>query len=245
MVMQDVGYGSYQAAQLAMQEANLQAQIAYQNAMLEFQKYQFNNLSAYQKETLAFQKAQQAWAETMDRAGVTGYFEGKPTFQREQMENQTALGYLNILGGLRGPADYYQYLKVLNSTPQGMRDLVNAAAGKYAMAGYGGANPQAMTEAASLGTLLQDVGGTGAMAAQPAAQAEGQIAGQGGGDAQAQALPSPSQWNAANVNRMTPTQRDMLLGYYESKGWRPEDAQALFRASLPKYAGPQGGAVRI
>ncbi len=226
------GYTNIQADALLQQVAYQQAMVAYQNAQLEFQRHQFDHLSAWQKEQLALQRAQDAWNKTYQEASLTGYYKGAATIEREQMNNQTTQNYLNLLASLRGPADYFQYLKVLNSTPQGLRDLVNAAAGKYSMSGYGGANPTATTEAASIQSLLKDVASGGQQ------RLTGLIAPETNAQTMQQVLPSPSQWNAANYNRMTPTQQSLLKAYYESQGWRPEDVEALFRASLPKYTGP-------
>lgn len=55
-------------------------------------------------------------------------------FQALQEANKNRQDYLQLLSGLRGPADYGQYLKVLGSTPGGLRDLVGAASGQYAPA---------------------------------------------------------------------------------------------------------------
>jgi len=55
-------------ADTARQSANDNAQAAYNQGMLELGRAD-----------LAFKKAQQAWKETMDRAGLTGTFEGMPT----------------------------------------------------------------------------------------------------------------------------------------------------------------------
>ncbi len=214
-----------------------------------------------------------------------------PTLERQRFEQETALNYLNLLANLRGPADYAQYLKVLTGTPQGLRDLVSAAAGQYQLPGFGGGAQQPI-EPASIASLLKQVSGewqtgiegrqvpgrslspeeiavemnrrylTAQPVGQPVVLQPGSLEGQplptytgptaSGASIMApkpspasQPLPSPYQWNAENVARMTPTQRDLLLGYYESQGWRPEDVQALFKASLPKYAGPSSGMMRI
>ena len=54
--------------------------------------------------------------------------------QAEQVQaDKNRQDYLQMIGQLRGPADYGQYLKVLGSTPQGLQGLVGAAAGQYQM----------------------------------------------------------------------------------------------------------------
>ena len=82
-----------------------------------------------------------------------------------QQQSQTQ-AYLNILAGLRGPADWAKYQQVLGATPGGMRDLYAAAMGQYVPGGGAttGVNPQA----ASLQSLMGQVSGQG-------------YAGQGGG----------------------------------------------------------------
>jgi hypothetical protein len=83
----DTGYGAnVQAAQMAMQAAANAAQQAYLNAKL--------NLDS---EDLALRKAQQAWTETVQRAGLTGIFEGQPTFPAMQY-------YANTFGAWNQPA---------------------------------------------------------------------------------------------------------------------------------------------
>jgi len=52
-------------------------------------------------------------------------------FSEQQQADKNRQDYLNLLSGLRGPADYGQYLKVLGSTPQGLQDLVGAVSGQY------------------------------------------------------------------------------------------------------------------
>jgi hypothetical protein len=68
---------------MALQAASNAAQQAYLNAKL--------NLDT---EDLALRKAQQAWTETVQRAGLTGIFEGQPTFPAMQYYANT-FGYWN------------------------------------------------------------------------------------------------------------------------------------------------------
>ena len=251
---------AYQKEQLAQQKAQQAWTEKYQTSMLTgtldgvdtLQKQlQQSQIALNTADTTGYYNGSPTMAREQMQGNLTGYYNGQATLGREQMQNQTALGYLNLLGSLRGPQNYFQYMKVLNGTPGGMRDLVNAAAGQYALPGYGG-GVQMPIEPASLSGLLSDVGGRytpmadngqvqGKSGASPNAGGNYQYLG-GASDAQ---LTSPSQWNARNYARMSPTQKDLLYGYYESKGWRPEDAQYLFQQSLPKYQGPQAGAVRM
>src|SRR5215471_10514049 len=63
-----MNYANVSAANNAMSQANAAAQQSYNRAMLQ-----------YQNEQLAFQKAAEAWKETMDKAGLTGMYEGQAT----------------------------------------------------------------------------------------------------------------------------------------------------------------------
>ena len=72
-------------------------------------------------------------------------------FSEQQQAEKSRQDYLNLLAGLRGPADYGQYLKVLGSTPNGLRDLVSAAQGNYQM-GTGVSGQQAVP--VSLGSFM-------------------------------------------------------------------------------------------
>lgn len=49
-------------------------------------------------------------------------------------------------------------------------------------------------------------------------------------------LPAPNQIAAQSWNNMAPTQKQMLLGMYESQGWDKTDVEALMNQSMPKYA---------
>src|SRR5436190_97785 len=109
------------AAQLLLNQAQQAAYQACLSARL--------NLDT---DDLAFKKATQAFQNTISVANTTGYYEGNPTLEREKFQAGTATDYLKLISGLRGPADYGQYLRVLGSTPGGLRDLVSSAAGKYA-----------------------------------------------------------------------------------------------------------------
>lgn len=92
------------------------------------------------QQTQAAQK--QAADMAAQAAGFTGQFGGQQTqqaqqqawqqgFSQQQQNDKNRQDYLQLLSGLRGPADYGQYLKVLGSTPNGLQDLVAAASGQY------------------------------------------------------------------------------------------------------------------
>jgi len=52
-------------------------------------------------------------------------------------------------------------------------------------------------------------------------------------------LPPPNQLNALAVQRMSPSQLQMLMGAYEQAGYNPQDVMAIFKNSLPQYASQQ------
>lgn len=220
-------YEGFQQSQLDWEKESFGQQIAWD-------KDKFGQEMAWDKDKfgqqIGFEKEKWGQQFGLEQGDLTGYYNGQATLGREQMQNQTSLGYLNLIGQLRGPQDYFQYLKVLNSTPQGLRDLVNASAGTYTMGGYGGANQGAQTQAASLAGVLGDVASGGAAQTAQMQQALG-------------GLPRPNQINAANYNQMAPTQKALLYGAYEAQGYRPEDVEAIYKKSLPKYGGPSAGAV--
>src|SRR4029453_16418261 len=100
-------------------------------------------------------------------------FEEALSAQREAREAQAqqqsqAQAYLNLLAGLRGPADWAKYQQVLGATPGGMRDLYAAAMGQYVPGG--GATTGYQPEAVSLQSMMGQISGQGynpAAAGQP------------------------------------------------------------------------------
>lgn len=147
----------------------------------------------------------------------------------QAQQQQQAQSYLNLLSGLRGPADWAKYQQVLGATPGGMRDLVSAAMGQY-MPG-GGATTGVQPQAASLQTLQQQVAGGGTA---QGAQQLGQ-------------LPAPNQLAPQAWRNLAPSQQELLLGAYENQGWNKDDVRALLSQSLPRYASnaPQAGTWRL
>lgn len=197
-----------------------------------------NDLSTRQAATAAvdaYTAAQNDWvarSPALMAAGSTGA-QGTPTLARQQFEASTATDYLKLISGLRGPSDYVQYLKVLGSTPGGLRDLVGAAAGQYRPAT--GASTGVATTPASLGGLIGDATSGGA-----GGTTYGQYMQQTAG------LPLPNQISSAAYNAFTDSQKQLLLGAYEAQGWNPADVADLYKQSLPRYAGPAGtGVVKL
>jgi len=146
-----------------------------------------------------------------------------------QAQQSAAQNYLQMMANLRGPADWAQYQKVLGATPQGIQDLVRAAAGQYIPGG--GATSGTQPTPITLGGFVGQTTGpadTSSQAAMNSLVAPNQMA--------------PQTWNA-----LTPSQQQMLLGAWENQGYTQQDAQALFNQSLPKYAtgAPSAGSFRL
>lgn len=178
--------------------------LALQSATMNTQNRQFYD-------QLAFNKQVQDWVQ-------------------KYQQNQMAMGYLGLTSQLRGPADLFQYLRVLGGTPQGIRDVVNEAAGAYRAPRTGAIGTGGTSGPATIDTVL--------------AQMNDPNYGQ---EAQGLNLPAPNQISAQALMRMTPAQRDALLAAYEAQGWRPQDVAAIFQNSLPQYMGQgaAGGAGRV
>lgn len=239
----DAALQDYYATITANAQAMQAAQLAYQDWVmrtgddkLAFEKAQQAWLETYQQATMTgmFQGAPTLnreiadWTKQYQQAGLSGYYQGKPTLERETNEAATMTNLLTLQGSLRGPANYSQYLKTLGSTPQGMRDVVNAAAGRYTMPGTSGATPGATYAPATVQSLLGDVttGGAGA-------QAEWSQALSGG-------LPAANQISTLNWGRMNPTQQSMLMSAYEGEGHDPLDVLDQIKKAAPtNIAGPK------
>lgn len=69
-------------------------------------------------------------------AQLSGYFNGAPTLERQREQDQTGTQLMQLLAGLRGPKDAFQFAKVLNSG--GLKGILDAVSGRYNMASFGG-----------------------------------------------------------------------------------------------------------
>jgi hypothetical protein len=152
--------------------------------------------------------------------------------QQAALQQQTAQNYLDLLSRLRGPADIFQYQKVLGATPQGLQDLVRAAAGQYIPGG--GATTGVQPTAVNLQNFV-----AGATSGQGGMTAADQAA--------LQSLVPPNQLAPQTWRNLAPSQQQILLAAWENQGYRPEDARALFEQSLPRYAtgAPTTGTFRL
>lgn len=233
-----------QAAALAYQDWYMRTQDdeqAFQHAQQEYENRWTETMQKYQEQKDQWTLQQSAGYFDVNgvrtptlqgiaqEASLTGMYQGKPTFQREQYETGTMQNLLSLQAGLRGPENYAQYLKVLGSTPQGMRDVVNAAAGRFQMPSTTGMTPGQGTNAADVQSLLRDVT-TGA----PNAQADWSSALSGG-------LPAPNQISLQNWSKMMPTQQKMLLSAYEGAGWDTNDVLKQLQQASPVGAVGGGG----
>lgn len=254
---QSVGYGQGGAGGTGTGQGPMGAgtqAFNYQAAYLDYLTAMMNNVSIPQLQNqnqqfhdqLAFEQAKQAWLQQyqqqvfgegqrqfdvntgLQQGQLTGMYNGQETLGQKALNQQTSLNYLNLLSQLRGPGDIFQYMKVLNGTPGGIRDIVNAAAGAYRMPGTsGGPTVGGYSNPSDLGTLLDQMNNPNY-----------------GAEAQNLNLPLPNQINALALQRMTPSQQQMLLGAYEAAGYNPQDVMSILRNSLPQYAS-QGNAGRV
>lgn len=252
----DSALQDYYATITANAQAMQAAQLAYQDWYMRtqddeqaFQHAQQTYENTWQESMFEYKKQQDQWnlqqsagyfdvngvrtptlAGIAQDASLTGLYNGKPTFQREQYETGEMNNLLSLQAGLRGPENYAQYLKVLGSTPQGMRDVVNAAAGRFQMPSTSGVTPGQQTRPADVQSLLNDVTSGGA-----AAQADWSSALSGG-------LPNPNQINLQNWSKMMPTQQKLLLSAYEGQGWDTNDVLKQIQQASPVGATGGGGA---
>jgi hypothetical protein len=248
------------AERLKLEAANNAAQMAYYNAKLQ-----------NDADDLAFRKAQQAWTETYQRAGLTGTFEGQPTFP-------ALTQYAQLFGRWGAPTTGQQTLAaqqqawaqaigaqqearaaqaLQQQTAQNYLGLLANLRGPADWAKYQqvlGATPRGMRDlvAAAMGQYIPGGGATTGVQPTPASlqTLQQQIAAGGGGGAgltDFTNLPAPNQLAPQTWQALAPSQQQLLVGAYEAQGWNPNDVRALFEQSLPRYAtnAPQTGAFRL
>lgn len=174
----------------------------------------------------AFDKAKQAYQQTYNQS----LMEAK---QREHQDT-SAISLLQLLSSLRGPGNAFRYASTLAGMPNGLRDLVAAASGRFQLPAFGGGLTAAQAGAGTAGIpgLLGDV-------------AAGGVSGAGLTAADLAGLPAGNQLNAANMNQIlkNPYSRDLFSGMYEAGGQDPQKVIADYLASLPYQGGPQQGRV--
>ena len=139
----------------------------------------------------------------------------------QAQQQSQAQAYLNLLAGLRGPADWAKYQQVLGATPGGMRDLYAAAMGQYVPGG--GATTGYQPEAASLQSMM------------------GQISGQGynpGAAGQPLNMPNVYNQNSAGMYVQQPQQTGAQQTYAALQGQTNPQAYAQ-QAARPQEYNPQ------
>ena len=184
---------------------------------------------------------QQAWNQQMDAQ--------KQALAQWSAQQGAAQDYLKMMAGLRGPADWIQYQKVLGATPGGLQDLAAAAAGQYIPGGGAttGVQPQAVTLQSFVNSATGGQLGGQQQGAQQSGAPAGSMAPPIGSNADQttafqNSLVAPNQMAPQTWANLTPSQQQMLLGTWESQGYTQDDAKALFTQQLPKYASQTGGA---
>lgn len=180
---------------------------------------------------------------------------GTPTLGLMSEQDKTALGYLQLLAGLTGPQNAFQYAKVLNGTPQGLTDIVNAASGRFGIPASG---------AGQMGSALASTGGSASNSApaavapngslqigntQPSGSADlnslvGSVNNPGAYQPPAtSALPLPNQIDPNAWARFNPTQKSLLMADYQNQGMDPKDVDFARQQALPQYRGAQRGGI--
>lgn len=187
---------------------------------------------------------------TLDASKAVGWVGGAPTVEREalyggsaylqggkslgsrQQEDQTALGLLGLEGQYRGAADIVQYAKIAGGTPQGLRDAVDSAMGRYRAAKYGDFG-QGSPQAASVDTVA------------------GQASAGGGNSvndvnaAMARLKAGPEQFSWQNIDRLPGSTQKQVFALSEGQGRPLEDILAQRDKVMGRYRGPAGGRMMV
>lgn len=127
-----------------------EAQIAQMNHAMEIQTKQLlleDEKFGFERERWGAEFSYQMQKDIRDyeltKAGVTGYYGGQRTLEREQMEGQQANQYLSLMASLQ--TNPFKAARVLANTPQGLQSVTDAWLGKFDIAGQSaaGAGPGA------------------------------------------------------------------------------------------------------
>jgi hypothetical protein len=240
-------YAQLLAQQAAANSAAQAAQLAYQNALLkhysdqdalaaaEFaykKEYEAKLFEVEQAGVTGMYQGQPTWSRQVQEAGLTGTYNGQPTFAAQQAKNEMAMNLLNQNAQLSGPSNYLTYLRTLSNTPAGLTDIVNSLAGQFNLSNLQSSAPGSTYERQSLNTMVRDLN-----------QAQGQPA----ADASGVNLPGGSQWNARNFGILSknPTQLGLLQNLYGESGRDYNTEYSNFLSSLPRYGGPQTARVGV
>ena len=200
---------------LALEEARDAWTKAYNTATMTGQ---FNGA-----DTMAMQ--QQRHAQGIAEAGVTGLYNGQDTMAKIAQQNAAAQALLGLQAQMQGPRNWSAYQRTFGATPQGLKDVMGAYMGRYQLPTGQGAQGTAQGGVQSVAGLGGDI-----------------LSGTYGQDGQSgMATINPRQADVQNWARMQPSQREMILGDYEQKGWYAPDVENLIKGAAPKYSGPQTG----
>ena len=176
--------------------------------------------------------------QSMQQQQYNQWLQAQQQAEKQWTDQQSASqAYMSMMSQLRGPADWAQYQKVLGATPQGTTDLVKAAAGQYVPGT--GATTGVQPQAANMNTFYNQLTGSQTQPDQSGQQQLSQMQ---------NTLVAPNQMAPQTWNALQPSQQQMLLGVWESQGYNKDDAQNLFKQSLPKYATSapsSGGSFRL
>lgn len=227
--------GAY-ASIIAMQQAQVAAQIAYQEWLTRSGDEKLAMDKAQQAWSQKFQETQQAFSQGVTEAGLLGQYQGKETqqaqqqrwaqgFAQEQLGQQGALSLLQQQSALQGPRDWQKYWGMAASAPEGLKSALGSLAGRYNFApGY-----QGTPGPATLQSRTQDLLSGGQ-------QGPGGTAGTtGAGDGQAG---NAWGWNLQNWQRMAPSMQQGVLGAAEAGGAYGPDIENLLKQAAPRYTGP-------
>ncbi len=142
---------------------------------------------------------------------------------------------------IAGQGGYGGYQSGQGYAPGALAQNEQAQAGAGWQRGAGG--QQASGEVGPMAQVWGSGIGTGQQQATPAQQQQAT----GNGTNLFGNLPAPNQIAAQSWKNMAPSQREMLLGQYESQGWHKPDVEALMNQALPRYASnaPTAGTWRL
>lgn len=150
---------------LAFEKADAEAKNAMQQATLTGTYNGMPTLDAIkQMATLTgmMPDGGKTWQRMQDEAALTGYFNGAPTLTREQQQNNLTVSLMDLFTKNRGAANAFTQARLMNGTPQGMRDIINAVSGRITLPGFGGGSTQRPI-AASLNDFVPNASGYAGM----------------------------------------------------------------------------------
>lgn len=94
------------------------------------------------RDSLDFEKAKWEW---------------EKVFREKYAEFDASMKMIGMGADLIGkPQDWFKYLEAMSGTPEGLRGVVNAVAGRYNLPGYGG-NAAKAVPGATIGGIAQDI----------------------------------------------------------------------------------------